>query len=180
MNTLKEFLLPVSGLALGIHQFEYHFDEKFLTFFEESPKINEGEFDFNVTFEKQSSMFIFDILLNGKVNSNCDRCTADIKLPVQTEQQFIVKLKADEESHDETGEVIYVSPTIEKFDLSKLLYESICLSIPLIKTYNCENETPSPCDMDVLNKLNSNEESPSDEKSVWADLTEIKNKLKNT
>lgn len=176
MLKLREFVLPIKGLANERYRWDFRLKSDFFAAFENSP-IGEGEVDVTVDLDRRPSLLIFDIHVGGYINCSCDRCTADIQLPLSRSFRLMVKLAWEEEAGDEDPEIIFIDPDTSEFDLAVYLYEFACLSIPLSKTYECDEEANPPCNFKVLEKLErDNAESNEDDESenIW---DQIKNQL---
>ncbi|MBP7184203.1 MAG: DUF177 domain-containing protein [Saprospiraceae bacterium] len=152
MNPLKEFVLPVSGLSFGVHEYQFKINSNFFKLIEGATLID-GVFDVKLFFDKRPDLFILDFEIEGFLDTDCDRCLASIELPISESFQLIVKLTNEiEEIDDDEGDIIFLSPAVDEFDVSIYIYEYIMLSIPILKKYDCELTVPRPCNMEVLNK----------------------------
>jgi uncharacterized metal-binding protein YceD (DUF177 family) len=169
MEALVQYTIPVKGLGQGIHQFEFQIDRHFFQHFEASP-IEDGAIKLKLTFDKRVDMFILDFVFEGTVKADCDRCLAKIDLPIADQQQLLVKLSIEQESDE--AEVVYVSPEISKLNVAKYAYEFICLAMPLIKVYDCENEQERVCNDEMLAYLEQSEadEAQESENPIWEEL----------
>lgn len=154
MQALRQFSIPLKGLKNGIHQFVFQIDKNFFSSFDSSP-VNNGKLETSLNLEKKSDHIVLDFFTKGFVNTDCDRCTALINLPVESEFEAIVKYR--EEPGDD-GDVIYISVEEHQLNVATLIYEQIILSIPLIKIYNCESVNPKPCNEKVLGILSKDSE----------------------
>lgn len=144
------YSLPIQGIKPGIHHYKFSIDKKFLSYFEGSP-VEEGVIDFDVTLDKRSDMMLFDFLVSGYVGAVCDRCTANIHLPLQDERHLIVKFGETEgETEDE---VVFILREASEFNLAKYLYEFMVLALPITNTYDCKNDPEPPCNFEVLKFL---------------------------
>jgi uncharacterized protein len=150
MDHFSEYSIPILGLRDGEYRFEYQLDRSFFSRFDDSP-IGEAESAVILHLEKRTSMMILDIDLEGWVASVCDKCTAPIQLPIQSETELVVK---HSETPGEDDEVVFIHPATSHFNVAKYLYEYTVLALPIVSAYDCENDDPLPCDMEVLNKLN--------------------------
>jgi uncharacterized protein len=150
MAILKEYTLPIHGLKNGIHRFKYDVDADFFAHFEGSP-IQNGRFDLSVELDKHDSFFELTFDFQGFSTTECDRCTADIRLPFGGSEKLVVK--RTQEDIDEDIDIVFLSPDVHEFNIAQYVYEFICLSMPFNKTYDCDSENPRPCDMDVLKLL---------------------------
>lgn len=171
MHNLDRFSLPFVGMKDGIHTYFFNVEDDFFKEFDHSP-IEKGSFAIKIDFDKQSGISEMDLHLDGIVNAVCDRCLTDINLPVSGDYHLYVKVSADEDDEDD---VIYLKDTNSNLYLGQIIYEYICLSLPLSNTYDCDDDLPRPCDDAVLNKLNHSEEHQDDnensnENDIWKGL----------
>ncbi len=169
MDPLTNYVLPIGGLEIGIHRFQFKVDNYFLQHCEGSP-YNQADVDAELIVDRRSNIIVLDVLLSGKVRCNCDRCTAEIDLPIQSEYQAILKVKDETELKTE-DDIIYLQPGQTQFSISKLLYDVFLIAIPLKKTYDCESEEPLPCNADILNRLDSDTGMKTEsDSSIWDEL----------
>jgi uncharacterized metal-binding protein YceD (DUF177 family) len=97
---------------------------------------------------------------------------ADIDLPIVSSNILYLKTFADEaEILADDEDVIYIHKTESKLNLSQAIYEFIILSIPAIKTYDCEADENPPCDYDVIDKIGSEEMTK--KSSIWDSLKNL-------
>jgi uncharacterized metal-binding protein YceD (DUF177 family) len=169
MEGFSAYSIPIQGLKTGMHHFEFTLDKTFFCQFEEAP-ISESELVFEVTLDKRHDMLLFDFDMKGWFATSCDRCTAAIHLPIQTERNLVVKY--GEQEGETEDEVVFIERETPKFNLASYLYEFSLLSLPITNTYNCEEDTSPPCNKEVLKYLN-NETQEEKQDSVWDVLKEI-------
>lgn len=173
MDALVEYLIPISGLKIGIHTFDFQIDNEFFHHFEGSA-IKEGMFKVQLVFEKRIDLYELNFSFEGTTKAACDRCLAPISFPIKGENQLIVKFA---EAYFEDVDVIYVPIKTEELNVAKFIYEFISLAVPFIKTYDCESEPERPCDEEMLELLaqkKSTEKSESTSNPVWDKLKNIK------
>ena len=162
MNTLKEFSLPIKGLKNGFHSFNFQIDQSFFAHFEASP-IQVGAFDVAVDLDKRDSFFELTFDFDGTMQTDCDRCTATINLPFGDTQYLTVKMSEDLKDEPEEADIVFISPDAHEFNIAQYIYEFVCLAAPYHKIYDCENDDPRPCDLDILKKLTPIDPSVSDD-----------------
>lgn len=169
MNAFKAYSIPIQGLKVGIHHFRFLIDSAFFRHFEDSP-VHEGEIQFDLQLDKRPDMLILDFELGGHTRVECDRCTAMIDLPLESEKQLIVKYGEDE--GDEEDEVVFIHREASEFNVAKYLYEFTVLALPITNTYDCQSGPEPPCNFDVLKYLRkeSDEQKPN---AVWDALKGI-------
>lgn len=153
MNALREFSIPIKGLKSGLHQFDFQIDKSFFAHFDNSP-ITDGEFQVWLDFDKQTSLFELTFEFEGTVKTTCDRCLAGIHLPVDGLEYLTVKITLDPK--EEEADIIYISPEDPELNVAKYIYEYICLALPSVMAYDCENDEVPPCDFETLKKLEEN------------------------
>lgn len=169
MSELREFLLPIKGLAKRRYEWGFRLQRDFFANFDYSP-ISVSDVLAEVTMERRPDLLIFDIEMSGTVRCNCDRCTAGIDLPISGMYKLMVKLAFEENHPEDDEDIVFIHPEESHFDLSDYLYEFACLSVPISKTYDCEAEEIRPCNTEVLNRLDHRESSVdpnSDKEDIW-------------
>lgn len=90
--------------------------------------------------------------LGGKVTVQCDRCMEDLVLPVFTRVDFEVAYGGEKAKDcDEDGkdmEILYVRDGETDLDMSQLIYDYVCLSLPM-QRYHREGE----CNEEAMKRL---------------------------
>lgn len=171
MDPFLPYSIPVQGLKVGIHQFKYTLDNAFFRHFEGTP-IEEGRVEVEMQLDKRSDMLLLDFKLDGYSEAECDRCTAQIHLPIQEERQLVVKY-GKAESEEEEDEVIFISRDAPEINVARFMYEFAVLALPITNTYDCQNDPEPPCNQEVLKYLeNGADESKSN--PVWDALKGLK------
>jgi len=174
MSALKQFNIPIRGLKTGFHEYEFSIDQDFFSEFEGSP-IQKGGFEVKFILDKREDMLVLTFDFKGSMSTDCDRCLANINLPMQANEDLIVKY-ADEANEEDV--VIYISRETTELNVAKYLYESIILAMPVTNVYNCEEEKENVCDLEMLKYLENKaekeqEEKPSDGDSPWDALKDF-------
>ena len=169
MEALKGFEIPITSLQIGTHNFEYIVQNDFLKAFEAA--YDRGKFEVKILFEKKHSMLEVDFNINGYIETACDRCMEDIKLPITNTRTLIFKYA--EEAREEE-EIVYLKMGQTEVNLSKFIYEFIMLAIPLKKVKDCELDDYKDCNqkiLDVLDDISVEEEA--EESALSKALKEI-------
>ena len=175
------FEIPLETLAVGEHEFSYELDDAFFAAFE-TDLLQRGSFEVWLEIEKMRSQYNLRLRFDGKLSVACDRCLEPFDVPLAGEDEFVIKL--DAERADDDGEVIYVPYGTERFNVAKLIYDSIGLALPI----TCFHEDAGlSCDPTMLRYLEpaseddqetpdsaeaSDEEIPAD--SPWRALQALK------
>jgi uncharacterized protein len=174
MSILDHYSLPYLGLKEGWHEYKFDVDDVFFAQFEASP-IAKGNLVVSLTLDKRPSFSILDFDIIGTVNVECDRCTADINMPLTGEYQWHVKIGEENKTDDE---IMYITVDQATLNLAETIYEMIVLSLPMIYRYDCEKESVRPCNIDILNKIEttdipSDDSSPESSSPFWEALKNI-------
>ncbi len=151
MKKLKEYIIPISGLKEGVHQFDFQIDSTFFEHFEASP-IQKADLRVDFYFDKQSSMYVLIFEVNGKVSVECDRCLEEFEMPVQSSNTLIAKFDASEA---DDADIIYIPKTAIEINVVEFIYEFIVLSVPIMKKHEDAGEE---CPEDVFEYLDKEEE----------------------
>lgn len=172
MDALVQYSIPVKGLGNGIHQFDFQIDKTFFTNFKGSP-VGAANIELVLHFEKRPDLFVLQFDFKGTVKTECDRCLAQIDLPLSGSRQLLVKFS--EEGIKEEAEVLFISPGTQKLNVAKYIYEYICLALPLIKVYDCEQDDNAPCNLEMLEYLErETEREGSTANPAWDELKKLK------
>ncbi|MCR4848474.1 MAG: DUF177 domain-containing protein [Bacteroidales bacterium] len=169
MEKDNEFLIPVSGLALGVHSFKFDIKDDFFADMDYS-EVKQADVTVDLEVLREELMMTLDFHLEGKVLVPCDRCADEFYIPIQSEQVFYIKFGA--EGVEESDDVVVVPAEEHAYDIRSLIYEYIILSIPIHRVHP-EGE----CNPQVLAML-SHDEEPTDEETAtdprWAALKDVK------
>lgn len=171
MRVSDHFSLPYTGLKDGIHHYTFEAGSDFFSEFDHSP-VQDGTFTIDVTLDKRTGLSELFFSIQGYKLATCDRCLADIKLPVTGEYKLLVKVANDSTDDDE---IIYISEDEAKLYLGQVIYEYICLSIPITQLYDCQNDIPKPCNDDVIDRINQADtaESSENNNNIWNALKDF-------
>ncbi|MBK8042209.1 MAG: DUF177 domain-containing protein [Haliscomenobacter sp.] len=174
MSGLVPYSLPIQGLKIGIHEYEFHIDREFFEHFENSP-VTEGDIDLTLILDKRPAMLLLEFDFEGTIRTECDRCLAEIDLPVDGVEQLVVKYS--EETEQEEADVIFIHPESEHLNVAQFIYEYIVLAIPIIKVYDCWEENPPVCNQEMLKLLDAQEQPNEEEEGkegednpLWKEL----------
>lgn len=174
MDGLVNYSLPIQGLGEGIHEYRFDVDALFFKHFENAP-VAKSDIEVFLTLDKRSSMLVLDFEFYGTVRTECDRCLAEIDLPIEGTPQLVVKFSEEEEPED--AEVIFMHPEAEELHVARFIYEFIVLAIPMIRVYDCELDEPRVCNLDMLDRLEKAEEpqdEPESDNPLWDALKKFK------
>lgn len=150
MNFLNQFVIPISSLEPGDHQFDFTIDEQFFEKFDES-EVKQGKVQVHVDVQKQATMVVMNFELKGSVGLVCDRCLGDFDYPFSSTERLIVKYGAV--SEEESDEIITIQESEHELNIAQYLYEYIHLTLPMKRIHPEDEQGNSLCDKEVLKKL---------------------------
>lgn len=152
MDFWKQFVIPFSGLSLGNHDYHFKITNEFFEHFEYSD-IENANLNVDVIMEKQSSMLIFDFDIKGSVDFICDRCQEVFSQLIEGTEHLIVKF--GEEQSNTNDDIVILSITENKIDLSQHIFEYINLMFPYRRIHPEDENGVSQCNKEMLEKLKS-------------------------
>lgn len=171
MEKKNEFLIPVSGLALGSHSYQFEINDGFFAEREYS-EIQQGKVVVSLDIDRQETLMVLHFGIEGTVRVACDRCADEFDLPIRDEREFFLKLGT--ENAQESDDVEVVQAEQADYDISSLVYEFIILAVPMHRVH-----PEGQCNPEVMAMLTA--EAPVEEAQEenemdprWAALKEIK------
>ena len=133
----ENFIIPLDGLAAGRKEFFWQAGKEFLESFGNT-EILDAELDIKVTAEKSGRYTGVDCFVEGSVTVECDRCLEDLEIPVELDVLLSVKFgdsESSEENQDGEREVIFLPVDNTEFDVKQVVYDYVCLSLPLQRVH---------------------------------------------
>ena len=171
MSSQSFYSIAFKGLSQGKHIFEYEIDGKFFSEFG-GGVVDEGNVNVRITLEKQSSLMILWFDVKGTVNVQCDRCLEMYDQPISGSERIFVKF--GEKDFVEGDDVIWVSTNDYQLNVAQLIYEFICLAIPIKRVHPDDENGNTTCDPAMIEKLSKYIIREDEEnKSIWNDLKKL-------
>lgn len=153
MHAQRPYILPIKGLKTGTHTFELTADDDFFASFEDSP-IKHANLHLTVNLDKRHRDMVIEFVFSGTIRTECDRCLAEIDFPVSGTDQLTVQNTVDTDLDPEDPALVLISPDAFELNLAPFAYEFFVLSLPMIRTYECQTGSlPYPCDQDLLDDI---------------------------
>ena len=182
MKAFKAFTINYAGLREGKHRFDYHIDKKFLELFE-TPLVEDADLQVELTLDKQIGFLSLLFQWKGTVAASCDICNEDFQLPIEGNENIIVKFVQELPEDNAEPEIIYVLQGESQINVATPLYEAVMLSIPIRKVHPETEKGVPGCDPKILAILETTiveeeedtEEDNTENTSVWDELKKLKN-----
>ena len=152
MGKRHEYEIAFVGLRPGIHEFNYHVDDKFFADFKETDFSN-CDASVKLTLEKNTSFMMLKFEVGGSVSVICDRCGNNLSIDLWDEFNLVIKQveNPDEMNQgEEDPDVYYISRTESHIHLAGWIYEFVMLSIPMQRMCSQENMGGPQCNKEIL------------------------------
>ena len=166
----EDFIVPLNGLAQRRTQFRVRIGKEFFDRFENSEILDAG-LDVDVEIEKSGRFIGVDCSIVGDVTVTCDRCLEDLVLPVETGFKLSVKFGDQESGMEGEREIICLPVTDADLDLSQVVYDYVCLSIPVQRVH--EDGKCNPETLKYLSSENEQEPVQKDSSTPFAGLKDL-------
>lgn len=153
----EDFIIPLNGLKPGRTGFSWHAGKEFFNRFENAEIIG-ADIAVDVEVEKSGTYLGVDCGLHGTLTVPCDRCLEDVVVPISSESGFSVKfgdepVLTEETVNGDEREVIYLPDEGTDLDMSQIVYDFACLSLPMQRVHEegkCNQETLKYLDRGVF------------------------------
>lgn len=167
----KKYLIPFTGLKLGIHHFEFEIEDEFFQIFEGS-LVESGTAEIKLSLEKLENRLQLHVALTGAYPTLCDSCGDFLEVPIEIEDSFIVKFSNVED--DSSENIISLPESAYELDVAPIIYELFAVALPA-KMVHEEGECNQEA-LDRLEEINDIAEEGEDIDPRWSQLKDLKNK----
>ena len=165
-----DFKIPLDGLAPGRTPFSWHVGKAFFASFDNTD-ILDADLRADALVEKSGKDIFLDLEIEGTVTVSCDRCLAEVDLPVKASPRMVIRFRSDDEM--EGDREVLVPEDLTAADLHQVIYDYVYMSLPLQRVH-----PEGACDPETVKYLSHDrEESP--EGSPFAGLGRLFEKKNN-
>lgn len=161
----KAFEIPFKGLDVGKHDFTFEIDAAFFEKFD-FHEIKSGMAEVVLEMIKEPTLLDLHFDINGSYEVICDRCLGNYMQAIEGAFRLIVKY--GDEYMEESDEVIVISKTESRLDVSQYIYEYINLLLPIQRTHSNIDD----CDPEMIRKINTHSKHEVDPR--WEALKNLK------
>ena len=123
MSEKDHYIIDLSRLPIGTHQFDIQLDNEFFQSLEKS-EILSGEVAAKVVLNLREEDYQLNIAVHGTVFVVCDRCLDPMPLEIDDEQEIF--------SADEENDQMVNGQTV---NLQWLAYEIVSINIPIVHSH---------------------------------------------
>jgi uncharacterized protein len=152
---MDDFIIPFVGLSIGNHSFVFDINDSFFANFEYS-ELHEGQVRVKVNLDRQERMLVFTFDLKGSVHVTCDRCLGEFDHAIDGREHLIIKF--GHERQEESDEILVIPDTDYQVDLAPLIYEYICVLLPIRYVHPMNEDGEYACDPEVTRFISESQE----------------------
>jgi len=165
----KEFIIPIKGLSLGRHHYDFVVKDAFFEQFA-FQDIHHSELNLSLDIEKESGLMVLLFHFGGSLQLICDRCLDEYSQPLRDNFRLIVKY--GEKGEDISEELITIPFEESYLDIRLYVYEFIQLMIPMKRVHPNDKNGNMTCNIEMLKRLETFEETEEDPR--WDALKRLK------
>ena len=147
---MEEYVVRLSGLEDGTHEFGFTLDDSFFATYDYD-EIKSGAVEASVYLVKKPGVLTLDIHLEGMVNLTCDRCLEQYQQAVDKQEQLF--LKYGDHTEELEDNVVMIPWETHEIRVAHYLFEFIVLSLPLKKVHPDREDGSNGCNPNMMNKL---------------------------
>ena len=132
---MSEITIPLHGTTREGQEFDFVLDDSFLDAF--SRDILEGvDCKAHLRARHKGGWIEIECQVAGKARVLCDRCMDDLLLPVDVNETLTVRFDdSPEDVVNDDDNVIVLREGTSELDMSQLLYDLICVSLPMQRVH---------------------------------------------
>jgi uncharacterized protein len=163
-------IIKIANLSNGVHCFDFDKSVEDLGI----EDLFAGLIKANIKLDKSAHQIVLNAESNANYKFVCDRCSADCESDVSTKFQ-LVYIFSSQKVESEDSNVKYITPDVDKINISEDLKEYLLLSIPMknLCSPDCKGLCPI-CGINLnVKKCKCKKEVVYD---VWEPLQKLKDK----
>jgi uncharacterized metal-binding protein YceD (DUF177 family) len=183
MGQNRTFEIPFVGLTAGEHEFEYHIEDKFFNDFGPQ-EFSNCDTKIKLKLDKHQGFMQLHFDVDGKVETQCDRCGNPLTVQLWDEFNLIIKLVDEPDtmnSQEEDPDIYYIDRNESHISVAAWIYEFVTLSFPLQHICPENEKGESTCDQKALAELKKLMSAPLETRNenLWKGLDKFKDGLED-
>ncbi len=181
MSKLSDYIISFRGLKEGRSLFEYQIDASFYALFEDSLLTN-SDIKAKIELTTSSALMILDFFIEGEAEVACDKCLEPFPVEVKNNNRIYVKF--GEPGDESSDELIVLQADEHEYNIAQLIYEFICIGLPIRHVHPVDEDGEPTCDPEMLGRLEEylvEEEDADEEEDTdprWGDLEKLLGQIK--
>jgi len=129
MDRIANYNIAFTGLKNGVHDFVFDVDQGFFDLFSTENEFTNANIVAKVLLDKHSSFMKLDLEISGSVVLVCDISGIGYTQLVTGDEGVVVKF--GDKYDDSDGEIITIPHNHSEFNIAKLIFETVVISIPM-------------------------------------------------
>ncbi len=117
----RDFVVPFSSLKHGEHKFSFTLNDTFFSKYEHS-LIESGDIEIDMVLRKSETMLSSDYIVEGSVNTTCDRCNDPIQIAISGEFKLVFKFGHEISDNEE---LVILPPEAYQLEMADFFYEFV-------------------------------------------------------
>lgn len=177
MKENRQYKIDIYGLKIGVHEFDFEFDQKLFENIENSV-LETGHGKCTIVLDKKETLISLDFKIKGVIGLVCDRSLEPFDHPVDIEETLIIKY--GEAFDDSRDDLLIIPNTQESINVESSIYEYLTLTVPMKKIHPDYRDDSE--EEEEIALVYTSEDDEADEKENddvidprWAALKNIKN-----
>ncbi len=171
---MKEFSVNIIGLSNKVHQYEFQLGNSFFEHYG-NDIVSGGEFRVEVALDKRETFIEADFTISGKAKLICDRSLETFDFPISLKPKMVFKF--GEEEKEVSDEIMIIPRDKTSLELGQLIYEFICLAMPLKKVhprFQTEEDDDEESEGKIIYTSGAAEDEPETIDPRWEKLKKLK------
>ena len=144
------YIIDFLSLKEGKYNFNFRIDKSFLSLYQ-NLDINDLDIYVKANLEKTSRNLIFNFIISGNLNVQCDRCLDYFDLPIKYKTNLNVNFGKEASDLTDIDDTMTLIETKDTIDLSKHFYDYILLQMPIRKVHS--NIGDNKCNEEMLEHI---------------------------
>lgn len=134
LQAMSELILPLNGWAAGKLEKSFAVGKEFFQAFENEEIIG-ADVNVKCKASKRGQEILLDLEMGGHVTVVCDRCLENLDLPVSVSAALVSRTEEGGDESADGREVLLHEVTDQQLDLGQIVYDYICLSLPMQRVH---------------------------------------------
>jgi len=171
---MSEIIIPLHGTTHEGQEFDFSLNDSFLDDF--GREMLEGlDCNAHLLVVHKGDWIEMHCTIDGNAKVLCDRCLEEMLMPVEVDEILTIRFDAEPEEvvNDDDNTIILREGTSE-MDLSQLLYDLVCVSLPM-----CRTHPEGECNPEAIARLSREEDRQAEVNTPFSGLKELLKKTEN-
>lgn len=154
----NRYEIDIYKLKEGQYTYDFDVKDNFFDRFENSP-VSGGKGVVHIALDKQERMLVVDMEIKVRIPLECDKTLKPFDYEVVENKEIVYKYgEVEEEMEDE---LYIITKNTQRIDLAQLIYEYICVALPMRKIHPDHRDENEEDEM-IYRSSEENKDNPDD------------------